>query len=264
VKTIARRATVPGFEIREQHYVRGYRATWHSHEEPEFCLVFGGRLSEEVHRGRRLLASQAQGTFKPGQLRHRVNVAGEAAECIVIAVAPHRLANHESLQRAFSGSLLIHAPRLRRLCSTIKAELRASDDFSPVALESLALEVLLIAARKRDRRAVARVPPWLLAVRDRLHDEVAGRYSLSELAVIAGVKPTTLAQAFRRHFQTTVGGYVRELRIAKAQELLREGTLSIADVALSCGFYDQSHFTRSFHRAVGIAPGRYAAQFLPR
>jgi AraC family transcriptional regulator len=263
-KTIARRVTVPGFEIREQHYVGGYRTTWHSHEEPEFCLVFGGHLTEDVLRGPQLLASPAVATFKPADVRHRVDVGGEAAGCIVVALSPDRLATDRSLQRAFSRPLLLNAARLRRICATIKTELGAADDFSPVALESLALEVVLLAARHRDRKGITGVPPWLLTVRDRLHDEVTTRYSLSELAITVGVKPTTLAQAFRRHFQRTIGEHVRELRIARAQELLRKGTLSIADVALSCGFYDQSHFTRTFHRAVGIAPGQYAAQFAAR
>jgi AraC family transcriptional regulator len=263
-KTIARRVIVPGFEIREQHYAGGYRTSWHSHDEPEFCLVFGGRVTEEVLRGPQLLASPAVATFKPAEVRHRVDVGGEAAGCIVIAVSSERLANDRALHRAFSRPLLLHVARLRRICATIKNELMAADDFSPVALESLALEVALLAARQRDRNGMTGAPPWLLTVRDRLHDEVTHRYSLSELAASVGVKPTTLAQAFRRHFQTTIGEHVRGLRIAKAQDLLRNGRLSIADVALSCGFYDQSHFTRTFHRALGIAPGQYAAQFAVR
>ena len=260
-KTIARRAVVPGFEIREQHYVARYRTTWHSHDEPEFCLVFGGRMTEELLRGSRLPASPALVTFKPAEVRHRVDVGGEAAGCIVIAVSPERLADDRSLQRTFSSPLLLSASRLGRICAAIRSELVTADDFSPVALESLALEVMLLAARHRDRNGI---PPWLLTVRDRLHDELTSRYSLSELATTAGVKPTTLAQAFRRHFQTTIGEHVRQIRIAKAQELLQKGTLSIADVALSCGFYDQSHFTRTFRRAIGIAPGQYAAQFAAR
>jgi AraC family transcriptional regulator len=263
-KTIATRVVVPGFEIREQHYAGGYRTTWHSHDEPEFCLVFGGRMTEEVFRGPRLLASPALVTFKPAEVRHRVDVGREAARCIVIAVSPERVANDRSLQRTFSSPLLLSASRLGRICATIKSELVTADDFSPVALESLALEVVLLAARHRDRKRIDGVPPWLLTVRDRLHDELTNRYSLSELAITAGVKPTTLAQAFRRHFQTTIGEHVREIRIAKAQELLRKGTQSIAEVAQSCGFYDQSHFTRTFHRAVGIAPGQYAAKFAAR
>ena len=41
-----------------------------------------------------------------------------------------------------------------------------------------------------------------------------------------------------------------------AKVLLRNG-LSIADVALRTGFFDQSHFTRCFHDIVGVTPGRY-------
>jgi AraC family transcriptional regulator len=53
--------------------------------------------------------------------------------------------------------------------------------------------------------------------------------------------------------------YVIRLRIERAKELLREGRLSLAQVAAAVGFADQCHFNRHFKRLVGETPG----QFLP-
>ena len=39
--------------------------------------------------------------------------------------------------------------------------------------------------------------------------------------------------------------------------LLRDGRLSLSDVALSCGFADQSHFTRVFTKLTGLTPGAW-------
>jgi AraC family transcriptional regulator len=44
-------------------------------------------------------------------------------------------------------------------------------------------------------------------------------------------------------------------RVDAAQELLLNSTLSLTDIALTCGFADQSHFTRVFTANVGISPG---------
>jgi AraC-like DNA-binding protein len=44
-------------------------------------------------------------------------------------------------------------------------------------------------------------------------------------------------------------------RIALAKALLREDVLALSQVALECGFSDQSHFTRSFSAMVGVSPG---------
>jgi transcriptional regulator GlxA family with amidase domain len=46
-------------------------------------------------------------------------------------------------------------------------------------------------------------------------------------------------------------------RLRRAQQLLLEGGLPLAEVALSTGFADQSHFTKSFHRQMGISPGAW-------
>jgi transcriptional regulator GlxA family with amidase domain len=44
-------------------------------------------------------------------------------------------------------------------------------------------------------------------------------------------------------------------RVEAAKEKLRDGRLSLFDVAVACGFADQSHLTRVFTRVVGISPG---------
>ena len=54
--------------------------------------------------------------------------------------------------------------------------------------------------------------------------------------------------------------YVHGLRIAKAEELLREGTLSVADVATSVGYGNALTMTRAFKRYVGTTPGAYRGE----
>jgi AraC family transcriptional regulator len=82
---------------------------------------------------------------------------------------------------------------------------------------------------------------------------------LSDLATIAGVHPSHLARTFRRNHGCAIGDYVRQLRVERGAALLKEQHLSLAEVAIACGFHDQSHFTRVFRNAFGISPGRYAS-----
>jgi AraC family transcriptional regulator len=46
-------------------------------------------------------------------------------------------------------------------------------------------------------------------------------------------------------------------RVERAQQLLREGDLSLAEIAARAGFPDQSVFCRHFKRLVGVTPGRF-------
>jgi AraC family transcriptional regulator len=66
---------------------------------------------------------------------------------------------------------------------------------------------------------------------------------------------------FQRAFHRTVGmpahKWLLSRRIELAKEKLRDGRSSLSDVALACGFSDQSHLTRVFKRLVGISPGAW-------
>jgi AraC-like DNA-binding protein len=66
---------------------------------------------------------------------------------------------------------------------------------------------------------------------------------------------------FHRAFRDATGlpplRWLRSLRIETAKILLAEGALSLADIAVCCGFADQSHFTRTFAHVSGVAPGRW-------
>jgi AraC family transcriptional regulator len=127
---------------------------------------------------------------------------------------------------------------------------------TPLAFEAIALQ-LLIALSRDSAPATRHAPAWLARVRGRLDDSPAAPVSLAELARIGGVHPAHLATTFRRCVGTSVGEYVRALRIEHARRALRTTDRSIADVALDCGFSDQSHLSRIFRKATGMAPARY-------
>lgn len=73
----------------------------------------------------------------------------------------------------------------------------------------------------------------------------------------AGVHPTHLIRTFRRFHRCTPAEFVRAFRLEKAAQLLARTRQPLVDVALACGFADQSHFMKHFRRAFGVAPGRY-------
>jgi AraC family transcriptional regulator len=53
-------------------------------------------------------------------------------------------------------------------------------------------------------------------------------------------------------------GYVRRVRIERSKSILQNRVTTIAEVAATLGFSDQSHFTRTFGRLVGVSPGSFA------
>jgi AraC family transcriptional regulator len=136
-------------------------------------------------------------------------------------------------------------------------ELAEPDEFTPLALEGLALELTALAERLPDerRRASARLELARAYIHDRLHEAPAA----TEVADAAGLHPAHLARSFRACYGETMGGYARRLRIEWAAARLVATDVPLARLAAEAGFADQSHFTRAFKRRFGVPPGRYRA-----
>jgi AraC-like DNA-binding protein len=81
---------------------------------------------------------------------------------------------------------------------------------------------------------------------------------LATLAEVAGLSRFELVRRFHRESGLTPHAFQTNLRIARARRMLTAGEAP-ARVAVECGFADQSHLTRTFKRAVGVPPGRFAA-----
>lgn len=78
--------------------------------------------------------------------------------------------------------------------------------------------------------------------------------SLMELAQMVGVSSRTLRYGFKEVFGTTVFGYLTEQRMEQAEQLLRSGKLSIAEVANLIGYSQPGNFAAVFKRKFGITP----------
>lgn len=98
----------------------------------------------------------------------------------------------------------------------------------------------------------------LARARDYIRAHFASDLTLAELAAAAGLSRAHLARAFTAAFHAPPHVYLNAVRIGHAQALIRRG-VPLAAVAADCGFADQSHFTRRFKGAVGVAPAQWRA-----
>jgi AraC-like DNA-binding protein len=88
-----------------------------------------------------------------------------------------------------------------------------------------------------------------------LTHSLSGDLPLSDLAHECGLSLTSFSRAFRKSVGVPPHRWVIQQRIELAKTLLRDDPMSLAEVALECGFSDQSHFTRFFTARVGASPG---------
>jgi AraC-like DNA-binding protein len=116
----------------------------------------------------------------------------------------------------------------------------------------------LVESFVRDRVAAARPPSPDVAWAWRRLSETDGRLPIGSLAAELGCSRRHLTARFREQIGPPPKAAARILRFRRAVELLgREDGRTLAELALSCGYYDQAHLNRDFRELAGTSPTSY-------
>ena len=92
---------------------------------------------------------------------------------------------------------------------------------------------------------------------DHIRTNYAGRIGINELARCAGLSPRQIERKFKAAFGIGPHEFLVKTRILAACRALRETDSRLSEVALACGFCDQSAFVRLFHKHIGLTPGSF-------
>ena len=124
-------------------------------------------------------------------------------------------------------------------------------------------ESYIQAAAEHKPDAAEALPAPDCAFLDRLDTVVYEMMAVSDISIDAVAEKLCMStQQLRRKLNAVSGdtpaAYVRSLQMKKAKEMLdRNDDLPINEVAMACGYYDTSHFTRAFKQAMGVTPTQY-------
>lgn len=100
--------------------------------------------------------------------------------------------------------------------------------------------------------------PWQeRRAREMIAAHLSKEISLAEIAAACNLSLSYFSKAFKTSTGTTPNAWLQACRIDKARELLCRGNLDFSQIALACGFADQSHLIRAFRRATGVTPGAW-------
>ncbi|TCM99542.1 AraC-like protein [Paenibacillus sp. BK033] len=98
---------------------------------------------------------------------------------------------------------------------------------------------------------------YVKLVKEYLHEHYTERVTLDELERITAISRFHLIRLFKQSSLLPPHAYQNLLRINHAKAELAKNRRAIADIAAEAGFYDQSHFSRTFSRIVGATPQKY-------
>jgi len=128
------------------------------------------------------------------------------------------------------------------------------------ALEARLTELLHSArhsySQALERRAGDALPWHVRRARDYIHANVADIRSVAEIAAAVGITARTLQNGFRKAFNVTPAGYVRELRIGILHNALQsaEAGQSVTDLMQAVGIVNFGRYANYYRRRIGVPP----------
>jgi PAS domain S-box-containing protein len=119
-----------------------------------------------------------------------------------------------------------------------------------IGLASVSRDLRTPEAGEAEIAGIARVAEY---IRSHLDEELRS----PTLAQIAGLSTTQLDRRMRKVYHLSTAQFVRKSRIAHAVDLLRTTNRPIVDIALDCGYGDQTSLSRQFRATVGMPPAAF-------
>jgi AraC-like DNA-binding protein len=224
---------------------------WHSHEGAYFTLLLEGRLVERTARGC-TLHGPGDVLYHPWEERHANELPTGTGRGFHVELRPAWFEQSGlGLDKAMSPESL-ESPLVRMGLRQLHRELSRQDPLPAVAIESR-----LVGLFQDLRPACLKPrgnPGWVHTVRELLHETDPRDLSLGSLAASAGIHPVHLSRSFPRYFGRPLSEYLRFAQVEHAVRLLQGTDHSIAHIAQTCGFFDQSHLVRSCRRILGETP----------
>lgn len=245
------------FRATEMWFPARDRLPRHSHPLNGLAVMLEGSFDLGIN-GRTVTCPAGTVLIEPAGESHTNRMAEGGAHVLALQINPA-----DGDLRKISGGVFDRPRQLSDLailaCAwRMAGELRRPDGVSWLAIEGLGLEMIAEAARRcAGDPARGSAPRWLRKVREMVHACHLEPLGVGAIAREAGVHPVHLARVFRRHMGVSLGTYVRGLRLERAAARLTDSEDPISDIAVECGFTDQSHLTRAFRSRTGTTPNRY-------
>ena len=150
---------------------------------------------------------------------------------------------------------------LQRLGSMIAYEHAYMEDF-PLLGDSIVASIVarltdLQVSHRPATRRLGLSAGQIASVNDYIAANLERQIRLAELSALTGLSPSQFGRAFKVSTGMAPHKWHINQRISRSKQLLVDRNKSIAEIALDTGFSEQSHFTRTFHKEVGLSPAAW-------
>lgn len=106
--------------------------------------------------------------------------------------------------------------------------------------------------------------PRIISFKEVIESHLYQEMSVEELAYLAGLSLSSFKREFKKIYKDTPAHYIRNKKLEKAAELLKNPEHRVGDVAFECGFHDLANFSVIFQKKYGASPKNYQMNQIPK
>jgi AraC family transcriptional regulator len=253
------RTHLNGLTITDTEYTHD-KVDWHHHENPYFTFILKGAVLEGNKKEIYHCAAGSLLFHNWEDAHYNIKPPG-FTRGFHIEIDHQWLTQFDIKLDNIQGSISISNPNVKLLFYKLFKESKAKDLESQLAIPALLISCLL---EMNDTKPInsSKIPGWIKILKELLHDQPSQVSSLSCLSGIIGIHPVHLSRYFPLYFGCTLSEYLRKIKITKALAMLGDNRRSLVEIALDCGFADQSHFNRCFKENTGVTPKTYRGLYV--
>ncbi len=253
--SVVRTASTQQFYLSERHYGSYMESPLHAHVKNYLIITLDGRYSSTFDTKTEEYTPWTV-TYHQAGVLHTSRYTVRGARVLYVELPADRLKDLWQIPAWGLDRSTLQGGLVDWTARQLYNEFRAFDAFSPVVIDGYVMQLLAHLLRPRVTPS-CRLPPWLSKADEMIRSRFTEPLALEGLAKFALVHPVHLAREYRRFYGCTIGEQIRRQRIEYACKQLSATDRCLSDIALASGFSDQSHFTASFKKQVGMAPSQF-------
>jgi AraC family transcriptional regulator len=250
-----RQRTIGPFTLRENLYPSGMVLPKHSHPHAYITFVIEGTFRER-YATRSVVCRTGMIRYLPAGEVHENEIQARS-RCLHVSGAPAAFEQLRQQPAVPTKPAEMSGLTTTWLANRLYAEFSRQDTASSMAIEGLVLEILAEIARSEAADIKLLAPLWLKQATEIVESRFLERLTLTEIASEVGVHYVHLSRQFHKYNRCTVGELIRRRRVQYASHLLAHSRTPLAEIALTCGFSDQSHLSFLFKRYMGLSPSKF-------
>ncbi|CAM3583173.1 AraC family transcriptional regulator [Flavobacterium chungbukense] len=244
--------THEGLAVVETEYQNKVYEGWHSHNNAHITLFLNGGTTEKRKNFSETVGPGSLLFYHSDELHLNQNTLFPSRN-INIEIEEHFLKELEINETIIEKSVQ-NTALTKFLILKIFKETQTADSFSNDTIRMLFSQLF---NSNNHLERFEKSPFWVKSLNELLNDCWNENPNLNDLAQLLHLNPITISKHFPKYFGCTLGEYMRRIKINRSLSLIQSSPANLTEIALQCGFSDQSHFIRTFKTQTGFLPKEF-------